>query len=84
MLVKLYTQFQPKRELDEHTVVETRIKTPVRAINLVMLFTFYGGDEKSNVPVDMASVPCQPRIGNSTRYPASRALGTPITLKMTC
>jgi len=37
-----------------------------------------------DMPVEMASVPRRPRIGNSTRYPARSAPGTPITLKMTC
>jgi hypothetical protein len=32
LLVKLYAQFQPKRELDERAVVEARMKTPVRAL----------------------------------------------------
>jgi hypothetical protein len=32
LLVKLYAQFQPRRALEVRAVVETRMKTPVRAV----------------------------------------------------
>lgn len=76
LLVKLYVQFQPKRALDVRAVVETSIKTPVRAVFFCkyiktkgyVMSTHTGGNGKSTAPAKdrkFHHISCQKRTRNA-------------------
>ena len=83
LLVKLYAQFHPSRELELRAVVETKIRIPVRAV-LGIKFGCVSQNKSKAKPVDIASVPRLPMIGRSTMYPARSAPGNPMILRITC
>lgn len=83
LLVKLYPQFHPSSAFDVRAVVDARMKIPVRTWSN-SVNTSHASGLGWHILVNIERVPRRPRNGNSTQYPAMRAPGIPITLRMIC
>lgn len=87
LLVNVYPQFHPSKASDVRAVVLANKNMPVRTVwrewvEVISMNRAF--NLRSNLRVEIASVPLRPKYGSSTSQPARTAPGTPITLRITC